>query len=86
MKKGSGLSESLEDYLEAVFHIERKNGSARATDIALRLGVKAPSVTVALKTLGEKGLVHYAPYGLITLTEKGRRFAKNSISSGEGRY
>jgi DtxR family Mn-dependent transcriptional regulator len=69
------LSESLEDYLEAIYHLERDARVARAADIAARLGVSRPSVTGALKALAERGLVHYAPYSNITLTTEGRRTA-----------
>lgn len=71
------LSESLEDYLEAVFHIENEKGAARVKDVAGRMGVKAPSVTAALRTLSERGLINYAPYDLVTLTENGRKVARN---------
>ncbi|MEW5735598.1 MAG: metal-dependent transcriptional regulator [Thermodesulfobacteriota bacterium] len=73
------LSESLEDYLEAVFHIERDKGAARVKDVADRMGVKAPSVTAALRALSERGLINYAPYDLVTLTDPGRRIARGVV-------
>lgn len=75
--KATPLTESLEDYLEAVFRLENENGAVRATDIARSLRVKAPSVTGALRVLSDKGLVHYSPYGVIALTVAGKRLAKN---------
>lgn len=41
---GYGLSESLEDYIEAMFHLVAEKRVARTKDIAARLGVKAASV------------------------------------------
>ncbi|MFH1885816.1 MAG: metal-dependent transcriptional regulator [Pseudomonadota bacterium] len=73
------LSQSLEDYLEAVFHIEKKKGAARAKDIGRRLGVSGPSVTGALRALLEKGLVNYAPYDVVTLTDPGRKAALDVV-------
>ncbi len=70
------LSESLEDYLETIFDLEKTHKVARAKDIAERMGVHSAAVTGALKSLVEKGLVHYAPYRFITLTEKGTRIAR----------
>ena len=70
------ISASLEDYLEAVFHIVDEKQAARAKDIAHRLDVKASSVTGALRQLSEKGLINYAPYDIITLTPKGKKTAK----------
>ncbi|CAN2041344.1 DtxR family transcriptional regulator, Mn-dependent transcriptional regulator [Candidatus Magnetomoraceae bacterium gMMP-15] len=72
----TGLSESLEDYLEIILDLEKKNKVARAKDIADKMGVKRGSVTGALKSLGEKGLINYEPYSYITLTQKGAKIAK----------
>ena len=75
------LSSNMEDYLEAIYHISSKKQAARAKDISDRLKVNKSSVTGALRSLSEKGLVNYAPYDLITLTvEVGRR--SFSTSSG----
>ncbi len=76
MKKGSGLSESLEDYLEVILDLEKTGKVARAKDIAEKLGVQRGSVTGALKSLEAKGLVNYAPYSYITLTPKGGKIAR----------
>lgn len=70
------LSASLEDYLEAILWISNSKGAARGTDISDRLAVKRPSVTGALKLLAERGLVHYAPYDVVTLTDEGRKIAE----------
>jgi DtxR family Mn-dependent transcriptional regulator len=48
---------------------------ARAKDIADRLQLQRGSVTSALKSLADKGLINYAPYSLITLTAKGIKLA-----------
>lgn len=78
------LSESLEDYLEAILHIEEQKNAARPKDIARRLGVSAPSVTGALQNLAARGLVNYRPYDLVTLTSRGRRVARDVIRRHEG--
>ena len=72
----SQVSSSLEDYLEAIYHIAEAKGAARAKDLVLRLGVHNSSVTQALRSLSEKKLVNYAPYDVITLTRKGRKAAQ----------
>ncbi len=74
------LSESMEDYLEAIFHIVAEKQAARAKDIAVRLGVHSSSVTQALRSLAEKGLVNYAPYDVITLTTEGRKAAQDVVA------
>ncbi len=75
MAKKNGLTESMEDYLEAIWLLERINDSARAKEIAEHLGVQRGTVTGALKTLEEKGLINYAPYSHITLTPQGAAIA-----------
>ncbi len=72
VKKPAYLSASLEDYLEAIFNLSAQGKVARSKDIAEVLEVSRSSVTGALKTLAEKGLVNYKPYGFITLTGIGR--------------
>jgi DtxR family Mn-dependent transcriptional regulator len=71
------LSASQEEYISAIWAIVDVKKAARAVDISRRMGVKGPSVTNALKSLAEKGLVNYAPYDLITLTSQGERIAKD---------
>lgn len=72
--KGPGdLSSSLEDYLEAVLDLVQIGKVARVRDIAKRLNVGMASVSIALRALGERGLVNYDPYQVITLTEEGQR-------------
>jgi DtxR family transcriptional regulator, Mn-dependent transcriptional regulator len=65
------LSASLEDYLEAIYHIVEEKQAARAGDIARRMRVSSPSVTGALHALAEHGLINYQPYDIITLTAEG---------------
>ncbi len=73
------LSESLEDYLEAIYNEILKKGEAKVTDISNILNVKKASVTGALISLKEKGLINYEPYCAITLTPTGERLAAEII-------
>jgi len=77
------LSASLEDYLEAIFWIVSKKNVARAKEIAAALGVRAASVTGALRVLAERKLIHYAPYEVITLTSEGHEEAQKIIQKHE---
>ncbi len=74
--KQSQLSESLEDYLEIILDLETTHKVARTKDIAGKMGVQQGTVTGALKSLGEKGLINYQPYSFITLTPKGAKTAR----------
>lgn len=79
MKKKAKLSASLEDYIEAIYHIVEEKLVARSKEIAARLDVSRASVTEALRALARKGLINYAPYEAITMTEKGRKVAEDVI-------
>lgn len=72
---GIDLSENLEDYLETILELEQIHKVARVKDIAEQRGVLRGSVTGALRSLAEKGLINYEPYSFITLTEKGMAVA-----------
>jgi len=72
LRESRPLSASLEDYLEAILNLSEVKGSARAKEIAEKVGVRAASVTGALRTLSEKNFVNYAPYDLVTLTLEGQ--------------
>ncbi|OQY07578.1 MAG: hypothetical protein B6I25_01575 [Planctomycetales bacterium 4572_13] len=76
MVKSMQLSASLEDYLETIFVVVSEKGGVRAKDIAVRLGVKAGSVTGALQALSQKKLINYAPYEAITMTTEGLKKAR----------
>jgi DtxR family transcriptional regulator, Mn-dependent transcriptional regulator len=78
-----GLSASLEDYLEVIFHLEQSNRVARAKDIADQMNVQRASVTGALKALAGRGLINYSPYSYITLTSAGRTVAQDIIHRHE---
>lgn len=70
------LSASLEDYLEAILRIIQEKSAARAKDISKRLKVGKSSVTGALHALAGRQLINYAPYDVITLTDKGKAIAE----------
>jgi DtxR family Mn-dependent transcriptional regulator len=77
------LSASLEDYLEAIYHLIAEKQAARVKDISKRLKVNYSSVTGALKALAERRLVNYAPYELVTLTPRGESLARDVIRRHE---
>ena len=75
-KKSVALTRRLEDYLEAVFDLVRRDGFARVRDIASRTHVSKSSVTAALRQLCLSGLVHHDPYEVVTLTARGETLAE----------
>ena len=79
MAETQQLSASLEDYIETIYHIITEKQVARGKDISARLSVSGASVTEALRALSRRGLINYAPYEVITLTEEGRIVAEDVI-------
>ena len=69
------LTESLENYLETIGMLVRKNKIARVKDISKELGVKNSSVNIALNVLADKGLIVHEKYGYVELTSEGQKIA-----------
>ena len=69
------LTQSQEDYLETILDFAQEYGHAHVRDIAERLGVRMASVSGALKTLRDSGLVNYQRYGTVTLSAEGENLA-----------
>ena len=70
------LTRSLEDYLEAVYILQKEGGEVRMKDLAARLNVKASSANEAVERLADLNLVKHERYGSVALTERGRRQAE----------
>jgi DtxR family transcriptional regulator, Mn-dependent transcriptional regulator len=73
------LTTTMEDYLEAIAWLIEEKGVARVRDIAASLSVHKSTVTAALKSLAEKGLVNYSAYEAATLTADGGEIAQDVI-------
>lgn len=67
--------EQVEEYLETIYDLELRDGSAKTTAIAKCLKIAPASVTEVLRSLSDKGLVVYEPYRGATLTTEGRKIA-----------
>lgn len=72
------ISKREEEYLEAMYILQKNKGVIRVKDISKKLGVRPPSVVDALKKLSEKGVIEYEKYDRILLTEKGVEVAKST--------
>lgn len=70
------MSESIEEYLEALYNLTQDGKSASTSDIAKRLNIASASVTEMLKKLAGNGYVDYLPYQGVTLTPKGFELAE----------
>jgi len=72
-KRKDVLSHSMEDYLEMIYRNSLDEGYVRINSLAEALNVQAPSATKMVQKLGKLGLLHYERYGIVRLTEKGKR-------------
>jgi DtxR family Mn-dependent transcriptional regulator len=69
-------TKTIEEYIEVIYSLEKKRGSAHTNDIALKLKVKPPSVTEMLQKLHDLGLVNYKPYQGTKLSSSGTKIAQ----------
>jgi DtxR family Mn-dependent transcriptional regulator len=75
-RREARLTRALEDYLETILALAQAHGEVRVRDIAEARGVKAGSVSPALRRLAALGLVDYTRREFIGLTPEGTRAAR----------
>jgi DtxR family Mn-dependent transcriptional regulator len=66
---------STEDYIKAVYRLEREGEKVTTSALAGRLQLADASITDMIKKLSDKGLIHYEPYRGVGLTVRGKRAA-----------
>ncbi len=70
------ITSNIEDYLEAIYRIEKERGVVRVKEISLAMGVTYPSTSGILKKIEGMGLVEHERYGYVKLTEAGLGIAE----------
>jgi DtxR family transcriptional regulator, Mn-dependent transcriptional regulator len=73
------FEESTEEYLEAVYRLEREGPGVTTSGLAADLGVAPASVSGMLKKLGSDGYLTYEARGQASLTRKGLAVAVRVI-------
>lgn len=74
------FTDHQEMYLKVIYTLMSEHKVARVKEIAERLKVTKSSVSSALKSLSDKGLVVYDPYSYVELTPKGKKLAAQVLS------
>ena len=74
-KLSSGSSQSVEDFLKAVYTLQSECDRVSTNALADALNVSAPAVTDMAQRLVEEGTVDYRKYRGVRLTEEGERVA-----------
>ena len=80
------ISKALEEYLKTMYILQVQGKELRVTDIANQMNISKPSVTKAINSLKENGLVDYETYGKIELTENGNDLAKKILEAYDISY
>jgi len=75
MSGHSHFAESIEEYLEAVYRLEREGPGVTTSGLASSLGVAPASVSGMLKKLNKDGFVQHVARGEVMLTRKGLEVA-----------
>jgi len=78
-KEKNSISEESEEYLEAIYRLEQRDGSAKTMQLANQLKVMPGSITNTIEHLEKHRLVTHEPYKGVKLTEKGRKLALKII-------
>lgn len=73
------ISDIIEEYLEAVYRLQERDGVARTSDLVAMLNVAPGTVTNTVERLEKNLLVIHVPYRGVKLTEEGRKIALNVI-------
>jgi DtxR family Mn-dependent transcriptional regulator len=73
------LSGPVEDYLKAIYDLERGAQPATTNAIAERLDISPASVSGMVRRLAEQGLISHEPYRGVRLTDDGRRAALRTL-------
>jgi DtxR family Mn-dependent transcriptional regulator len=70
---------SIEDYLSAIYKYQDENSEIKPNLIAEKLQISNAAVTDMLRRLSKEKYVNYEKYRKITLTEKGRTYARKMV-------
>ncbi|MCY6372683.1 metal-dependent transcriptional regulator [Clostridium ganghwense] len=77
MRKASHLlTPSMEDYIEMIYRLSLESGFTRVNELSKALNVQPPSATKMSQKFSEMNLINYEKYGVIILTEEGKKVGK----------
>ena len=73
------LTAPAEDYLKAIYDLERSGDAAGTNEIAAQLAIAPASVSGMVRRLAEQGLIEHERYHGVRLTDAGRRAALRTL-------
>jgi DtxR family Mn-dependent transcriptional regulator len=72
---------TTEEYIETIYSLEKRDGSAKTGEISLKMNVRPPSVTEMLQKLQGEGYIKYEPYKGAKLTDSGIKLARELMKT-----
>lgn len=75
MSRAIEVTSITEEYLEAIYRLQERNGSAKTNEIVRVMHVAPGTVTNTIERLERESLLVHEPYRGVRLTEKGRSIA-----------
>jgi len=79
MSRAEEVSATIEEYLEAIYTLQERNGSAKTTELAKRLRVVLGTITNTIESMEKQNLIVHEPYKGVKLTAKGRKMALDVV-------
>jgi len=73
------VSSTIEEYLEAIYRLQERDGAAKTTELAKKLNVALGTITNTVESMEKQSLVVHEPYKGVKLTAKGRKIALNVV-------
>ena len=78
-KTDKKMTAAMEDYLEMISRLSKKNGFTRVYELASALNVQPPSATMMVQKLAKLSLLKYEKYGIIILEKKGAKLGESLL-------
>lgn len=79
MSTAEQVSSTVEEYLEAIYRLQERNGAAKTTELAKQLNVALGTITNTIESLEKQNFVVHQPYKGVKLTLKGRKIALSVV-------
>ena len=79
MSVAAEVSPTIEEYLEAIYKLQEREGAAKTTELAKELKVALGTITNTIESMEKQSLVLHQPYKGAKLTAKGRKIALDVV-------
>ena len=80
------LSIPTQEYLAMLYRQSKITGSVQINFIAAKLGLSPAAAAKTAQQLQETGFIRYEKYGMITLTQDGKRYGKQLVAGSSEEY